>query len=157
MIPAFLLLDLISNNNFVLFPTSVAHLHSHTLDSVIPNNCNIYIILIRAKTYIGAVCQVLFWTILNKHYIWSHLILKTTLWGRCFYYVSFHNRWGTWVRHRDKQFVADFTASTGQPGLDPKNWLQSPGSGPLYYTGSPFFPPIFNLYLPVCSSLPFLL
>lgn len=32
--------------------------------------------------------------------------------------VSFH-RWGNRVRYRDKQFVPDFTASTGQPGLDP--------------------------------------
>ena len=61
---ASLLLHLISSNNFVLFPTLVTHLHSHTLDSVIPNNCNIYIILIKAETYIGTVCQVLFWTIL---------------------------------------------------------------------------------------------
>ena len=47
---ASLFLDLLSNNNSVLFPTLV----TYVVRPGIPNNCNVYIRLLRAKTCISA-------------------------------------------------------------------------------------------------------
>ena len=61
------------------------------------------------------------------------------------------------MRYRDKRFVPDFTASTGQPGLDPPKMVSEYRllTTVLYCFSTPPPPPRFNLYLPVCSSLSF--